>query len=201
MNNSSEQRISLSACWQNVLNDETEALSIIHKTLYPDLFHYANNLLKDEELAEDSIQELFIKVWTKRAKIGELTYVKAYLFTALRRDILNRLRNLHLRSLKITGTEEADIEFSPEDIIIASEDDTRRKQQIGKLLNALPKRQKEVIYLKYFDDLDYDEIAQIMGINYQSVVNLSFKAIRFLRVQLSKEGPKIFTIFLNKKSI
>ena len=55
------------------------------------------------------------------------------------------------------------------------------QSKIAELLNQLPKRQKEVIYLHYFEDLDYSQIAEIMAINYQSVLNLTQKALQKLR--------------------
>ena len=55
------------------------------------------------------------------------------------------------------------------------------QSKITELLNQLPKRQKEVIYLHYFEDMDYNQIAEIMSINYQSVLNLTQKALQKLR--------------------
>jgi RNA polymerase sigma factor (sigma-70 family) len=145
------------------------------------LYDYALKLLQDSELADDAVQELFVKIWVKRRVIGTLRKVKPYFFTALRRQILNQLRNLQLRELRIGALPRPDIDFSPEEIVVRNEEYLSLQTKIAALLNELPKRQKEVIYLHYFEEMDYAQIAEVMGIHYQSVLNLTQKALQKLR--------------------
>jgi RNA polymerase sigma factor (sigma-70 family) len=65
--------------------------------------------------------------------------------------------------------------------VVRSEEYLSLQNKITALLNELPKRQKEVIYLHYFEEMDYNQIAAVMGINYQSVLNLTQKALQKLR--------------------
>ena len=74
-----------------------------------------------------------------------------------------------------------DIGFSPEEIVVRNEEYLSLQNKIAALLNELPKRQKEVIYLHYFEEMDYAQIAEVMGIHYQSVLNLTQKALQKLR--------------------
>jgi len=60
-----------------------------------------------------------------------------------------------------------------------------KNKNIAILLNKLPKRQKEAIYLKYYSGLKTTEISEIMNINYQSVVNTLHKAINNLKEDVS----------------
>ena len=167
--------------WKQSIEGDSHAFQRIHHALFGGLYNYSLKLLQDRELAGDAVQELFVKVWVKRATIGPLQRVKPYFFTALRRQILNQLRNLHLRELKISGMPRPDIGFSPEEIVIQNEEYHSLQNKITELLNDLPKRQKEVIYLHYFEEMDYTQIAAIMGIHYQSVLNLTQKALQKLR--------------------
>jgi RNA polymerase sigma factor (sigma-70 family) len=171
----------LSLWWRQAREGDDHAFSCIHKELFNGLYNYSVKLLQDGDLASDAVQELFVRLWTKRETIGELRKVKPYFFTALRRQILNQLRNLHLRELKISGLAKPDIEFSPEEVVVRDEEYHSLQDKIALLLNGLPKRQKEVIYLHYFEDMDYTQIADIMGIHYQSVLNLTQKALQKLR--------------------
>lgn len=188
MSNGANKMDDLQQCWDSVLAGDTNALRVIHERLYPSLHHYAKSMLKDEELADDAIQDIFIKAWTQRQKIGKLQHVKAFFFTMLRRHNLNQLRSLKTRliHLGLFTSAQHDIEFSPEDIVVKNEAANEDKARIGQLLNQLPKRQKEVIYLKYFEELDYRDISVIMKINYQSVVNLAFKALQYLKTAMQK---------------
>jgi RNA polymerase sigma factor (sigma-70 family) len=167
--------------WLQALEGDTHAFRRIHGELFGGLYDYALKLLQDSELADDAVQELFVKIWVKRGVIGTLRKVKPYFFTALRRQILNQLRNLQLRELRIGGLPRPDIDFSPEEIVVQNEEYLSLQTRIAALLNELPKRQKEVIYLHYFEEMDYAQIAEVMGIHYQSVLNLTQKALQKLR--------------------
>lgn len=167
--------------WGRVLEGDTHAFHSIHRMLFRGLYDYALKLLQDAQLADDAVQELFVKVWVKRAVIGPLQKVKPYFFTALRRQILNQMRNRQVRELRIGGLPKPDIEFSPEEIVVRNEEYQSLQARIATVLNELPKRQKEVIYLHYFEEMDYSQIADVMGIHYQSVLNLTQKALRKLR--------------------
>jgi RNA polymerase sigma-70 factor (ECF subfamily) len=167
--------------WLQALEGDTHAFRQIHGELFGGLYDYALKLLQDSELADDAVQELFVKIWVKRTVIGTLRKVKPYFFTALRRQILNQLRNLQLRELRIGALPRPDIDFSPEEIVVRNEEYLSLQTRIAALLNELPKRQKEVIYLHYFEEMDYAQIAEVMGIHYQSVLNLTQKALQKLR--------------------
>ena len=171
----------LSRWWQQSLEGDSQAFYYIHRELFRGLYNYALKLLQDNDLASDAVQELFVKVWVKRGRIGKLQKVKPYFYTALRRQIINQLRNLQLRELKISRIPRPDIDFSPEEIVVKNEEYLSLQKKISELLNELPKRQKEVIYLHYFEEMDYAQISDIMGINYQSVLNLTQKALQKLR--------------------
>ena len=171
----------LSAWWQLACEGDTQAFEKIHRELFTALYYYALKLLEDNELADDAVQDLFIKIWVKRAEIGELQKVKAYFFTALRRQVLNQLRNLRLRQLNISRLLQPEIEFSPEEIVVHQEEANSLHARLLQLLNELPPRQREAIYLHYFENMDYQQVAAIMGVNYQSVLNLVQKAMQKLR--------------------
>src|SRR6202000_2209029 len=171
----------LDSLWMRSLDGEEHAFYLIHQQLFAGLYNYARKLLQDSALAGDAVQELFVKIWIRRETIGPLKKVKPYFFTALRRQILNQLRNHRLRELRISTLPRPDIDFSPEEIVVRNEEYLSLQNKIAALLNELPKRQKEVIYLHYFEEMDYAQIAGVMGIRYQSVLNLTQKALQKLR--------------------
>ncbi|MFY7899341.1 MAG: RNA polymerase sigma factor [Chitinophagaceae bacterium] len=160
------ENFQLSKHWIGVLEDDTIAFEKIHRILFKSLYNYAVKFLNDEDLADDVIQDLFIKIWETRKKIGNVDKVKSYFFTALRRQMLNKIRNENLRQLKLSNFEEADITFSQEEIVIKRENEIWSQSKVLSLHNQLPARQKEVIYLRYFENLSNQEIAHVMKIHY-----------------------------------
>jgi RNA polymerase sigma-70 factor (ECF subfamily) len=172
--------------WLEVLGDNPNALQLIHRELFSRLYQYSTNLLTDDLQADDAVQEIFIKAWIQRKKIGPLKNLNAYFFTLMRRYCLNVIRNKKVadrRLIRFQKTEPV-ITFSAEDILVEKEVANGVREKINDLLNGLPPRQKEVIYLKYFNDMNNAEIAEVLEIQYQSVVNLSHKAITYLKANL-----------------
>jgi RNA polymerase sigma-70 factor (ECF subfamily) len=167
--------------WLSSVNGDSSSFGYLHKELYPGLFCYACKLLGDDDLADDAVQELFIKIWNKRLSIGDLQNVKAYFFTALRRQTLNQLRDLKLRQLKISMVSQPDLEFTQEEILVRKEEGKQVTNKILQLLNTLPKRQKEVVYLYFFEEMSLTQISAVLEINYQSVMNLKQRALVKMR--------------------
>jgi RNA polymerase sigma factor (sigma-70 family) len=66
---------------------------------------------------------------------------------------------------------------------VEKETEASLHSKLASLLNELPARQKEAIYLRYYEDMEYKQIAEIMNVNYQSVLNLIQKALNKLRAE------------------
>jgi len=159
-------------CWNAVRRGDEKKFKVIHDAFFHSLYEYALRLLQDQDLAYDAIQELFLKLWMKRSSLPEVEFVKAYLIRSLRTTILNKLRSLKLYELKISLQNAApDIEFSPEEIRIRGESSALHLRQLTEMVNGLPARQKDIIYLKFYEGLSNKEISGILNMNYQSLVN------------------------------
>jgi len=163
-------------------NGDHDAYALLHKNMYSGLFSYLFQMVKDEDIVDDLLQELFVKLWQKRAQIGTIKNVKAYFFTASRSMAINHFRRVKSQSLRLEKLTQPEMDFSAEDIIMSAESDTELKGLMANALNALPVRQREIIYLKYYEDMEYQKIAQVTGIQYQSVINHVFRALQTLRM-------------------
>ncbi len=147
---------------------------------YRTLFRYATRFSRDREFIKDAIQDLFLYLWERRASLRTEVAIKPYLMASLRRFMhRNQAGNAATDQDPDPGT--FDYEFSVEDQFITSEASFRRAQHMQQVLTTLPRRQKEVIYLKYFQELDRTQIAEVMAISPQTVSNLLQLALRQLR--------------------
>ncbi|MCF0074605.1 sigma-70 family RNA polymerase sigma factor [Dyadobacter sp. CY261] len=169
--------------WQDFLAGEVRAFEKLMSDNFRLLFQYGCKFSKDRELVKDSIQDLFLVLWEKRGNLNPDAAVKPYLMASLR-----RLMHRQVSSRAWVGGEALqeeddyfDIEFSVEDEYIANEAIAVRSGQLEKLLNALPRRQKEVVYLKFFQELSREQIAEVMAISPQTVSNLLQIAIKHLK--------------------
>ncbi|WP_173830538.1 RNA polymerase sigma factor [Emticicia sp. TH156] len=173
-----------SQLWQQLKNGNESALGKLIKKYFNLLQNYGYKFIRNEDFVKDCVQEVFVEIWTRRSSIAQPDSVKAYLLTSVRKRILResvRQKIDHDNNLENVENDISFAEFSPELAIIEEERTQENVKKISAMLNTLPKRQREVIYLKYYQNLERDEIAQIMGINSQSVSNLlqvAFSAIR-----------------------
>jgi RNA polymerase sigma-70 factor (ECF subfamily) len=184
------QSANLSDLWAMASADDHHAYNLIHKNLYPGLYNYLFQMVKDDDVADDLLQDLFVKIWDKRKQIGVINNLKAYFFTAARSMAINYFRKVKLQASKLENFIQPEIAFSAEDILISGEDDMGLKERMTLALNTLPARQREIIYLKYYQEMEYQKIAEITGIQYQSVVNHVFRALQTLRAEFQLQDRK-----------
>ncbi|KAA0992730.1 RNA polymerase sigma factor [Dyadobacter aurulentus] len=168
--------------WQDFLDGDVQAFETLMSGNFRLLFRYGCKFSKDQEFVKDSIQDLFMTLWEKRGNLNPDAAVKPYLMASLRR--LMR-RQLAARSFDGELLQEVEydfyVEFSVEEQFIADEMTIARARQIRDLISKLPQRQKEVVYLKFFQELSREQIAKVMGISPQTVSNLLQIAIRQLK--------------------
>ena len=177
---SPEQETKLWDEFRSGLKPSFERLMKVH---YRSLFTYGTKFTKDTEFVKDCLQDLFMELWRTRKSLSSTLYVKSYLFKSIRNKICRELHKnrWHLHAQPIEDNYYFDVEFSIEHHLIREQTLRDTASKFSELLNKLPKRQKEIIYLRFYQNLDVPEIVQIMEINSQSVYNLLHKALANLR--------------------
>jgi RNA polymerase sigma factor (sigma-70 family) len=168
--------------WQQFQEGEEEVFPILFLRYYPLLFRYGLSLSQDSELAEECIQDLFCYLYEKHTQLTSVNHIKGYLFASFRRRVLRAIKD-EGRYQPVENMVEATIRIQPteEEKIVDREESGLRRHKLSELLDSLPSRQREVIFLKYFDGLDTEEITQVMGISHQGVLNVLHKAHKNMR--------------------
>ncbi len=169
-----------SGLWEKFKDGDEEALQILYTRYYPFLYGYGNKLFPNSNDIDDNIQELFLKLWKKKENLGEVVSVKAYLFKAFRRIAFDQLRSEKKR-IHLTHDGELNPILSVEDMLISKEMDYEQKRRLENALGLLTKRQKEIIYLRFYEGLSYEEIEPVVQINYQTIRNCVYEAIKVLK--------------------
>lgn len=171
-------------CWVRLRQGDPAALGELYDAYAGKLFQVASHFTDKRELAKDALQEVFIELWTYRASIGDVTYPLAYLTRVLRSILIKRLKSQPAQWLAF---EEAHIgnADSPEEELIAQHAENQLTANLDKAISRLTTRQKLILHLHYYEGLSYEQIAQRLRMNYQSVNNLAFRTIRHLRSFMS----------------
>ena len=149
------------------------------------LFQYGFKMTSDAEIIRDTIQELFIDLWRTRKNKRKVEYVKTYLLKALRFKILKALKsNQQIVELDDTSMPP---QVSRETEIILAEFYQSEIYNLRKIIANLPRRQREIIHLRFYQSFDNQQIATILDVNKQSVANLLIRALASLRKKYSKK--------------
>lgn len=184
--------------WHKLREGHEPAFVELMRRYHMPLVSFARKLTPDAALVEDAIQDLFIDLWTHRQTLSQTTAVRPYLLASLRRRLV---RSLHRdRWLQATAPDDLDttflVQFSIEESLIETETQQQQLRQLNYLLNRLPARQREALYLKFYQNLTNEQIAEVMHIGYQSATNMIHRALVFLRQHWFEEFSALMVIIL-----
>lgn len=169
--------------WAAFRAGDREALAKIYRLHIDDLYHYGMHFCKDRELVKDCLQDLFRNLWEEREQLTPaVKHLRYYLVVSLRRRLLRALqKNRTNKSDQITDSYDFEFVLSQEDRITGEEIDQEKVAYLKKIISTLSRRQREVVYLRFYQNLSYKEIAKIMDMQVDSAYNLISKAIGLLR--------------------
>ncbi|MDR6559922.1 MULTISPECIES: sigma-70 family RNA polymerase sigma factor [unclassified Arcicella] len=166
------------ALWKSFQEGDSKALGQLANNHYKILFNYATKFTKDRELIKDCIQDLFLYLWDHRETLQSSPFVTIYLLKSLRNNLFKKLNH---EKRNHSDDLDSDLPFTEginaESELIESELFVENEYKLKSILSSLPKRQQEVIFLKFYEALSIEEIADIMDMNKQSVSNLLHRAI------------------------
>ncbi|MBS9524551.1 sigma-70 family RNA polymerase sigma factor [Litoribacter alkaliphilus] len=170
--------------WEELRKGKQRALKDIYEKYFEDLYHYGCCMCHDSSLVEDGIQDVFIDLFHYRSKISSPSNPKAYLISCLRRKLLSNLKKSRLFSLKPDATDFL-IEESLEKNLISQETDQRILLKLKMALKKLTPRQKEIIFLKFVKDMDYEAISEILDMSPASCRTLMYRTAKCLKEELN----------------
>ncbi|MBE7178799.1 MAG: sigma-70 family RNA polymerase sigma factor [Mucilaginibacter polytrichastri] len=182
-----------SLIWQQFKAGSWSAYTEIYDGHFTQLYNYGHKFTKDTDLIEDCIQDLFTKLWQRRDGLGEPASVKNYLYKAFRNTIISKIQALP--DVDLLSDEYAfTYEISREASLAEQENHAEIQGRIKALVDQLPARQREIIFLRFYEDMSYEEIADVMEISVTSAYKLLYKAVD--RMQLLMHLPKTAILLL-----
>lgn len=183
--------------WELIRKGDTQAFCELYNEYADMLYAYGIKIIPNSDLVADAIQTLFMQIFEKRTNLSEPKSMISYLCASLKRLILREVERETRYKINFnseTGLQqyEFELEIDIESALINSE---LRKEQLvtlQKALSELTNKQREVLYLRFFNNLNNNDIAEIMNINNQSVRNLISQTLNILR---NKDLLKHLAIF------
>ncbi len=148
------------------------------------LLWFALRFIKNKEIAEEIVSDVYVKLWNNRAQIGSIINLKSYLFICVRNGCLSHLRSTKNEKL-IPFENVSELNY----VVIDNQEDSAIEQenleQIYAAIETLPDKCKQVFTLAKINGLKYREIAEILGISEKTVNNHLVLAVRRIMEHLN----------------
>lgn len=174
--------------WRAFISGSQAAFSDLYDRYVDVLYAFGMRYSNDTDLIKDCIHDLFIDLHNYRSGLAKDVNVKFYLLKSLRRKIQVANRKSNLLQIDWLVTDESmqvqTFTFSIEDDIITDENQREMLLALSVEINKLPDRQREILYLRFNHDLEYDEIAAMMHISVPTCRTFIYRAIKHLRTKL-----------------
>lgn len=164
---------------QMLSDDNPAAFETLFLHYYPKVKLFLIGFLKDEEAAQDIVQDVFLKLWQRRKELDDLANFNAFLFRCAKNEMLNYLKKQYTGTLYIEKEKKKEERYNddPESEYVATE----LSSLVKSIIDKMPSQQKIIFKMSREEGLSSDEIAQKLSINKRTVENhlsLALKAIR-----------------------
>jgi RNA polymerase sigma factor (sigma-70 family) len=174
-----------SVIWARFKEGDKDAYASIYSRYSSLLFRYGCKVIADREVVKDCLHDLFTEIWKNKSNLGNPESVKNYLVKSLRNKLLREL------SKQAKFVDEENVEegaygevCSHEANLIYSQEKGEREKQLVNALKKLTNRQKEIIFLLYYNNLSPAEVASIMSVSVRTIYNTTFAAIQSLKGEM-----------------
>ncbi|MDG3581535.1 RNA polymerase sigma factor [Galbibacter pacificus] len=147
------------------------------------LFRLAKRLLVSTEEAEDATQEVLLKLWSKKNKMGNYNNVEAFAMTMTKNYCLDRLKSKQASNLKLVHTN-----YKDENVSLQKKVEVNNSLEwMNKIMNTLPEQQRMVLQLRDIEQYEYSEIEEMLNMNQTAIRVTLSRARKAVREQLLKK--------------
>lgn len=171
--------------WNRFCKGDRAAFDTIYATYFPQLFQYCVRFTSDTNIISDVLQDFFIELFCKPPYKSAITHLKSYLFVAVRRKLLKSVTKQvrMFESLEEDESYDFYLELSADNTLV----ENNRSEAIQQIVNKLTTRQREAVYLYFFEDISYPQIAEIMSLKEVKYARtLIYRALDEIREILSR---------------
>jgi len=175
--------------WQAFKAGSGPAFDRMYEAYFAALYGYGSRLCGDKELVKDCIQVLFVELWYHRGQLADVRNIKYYLYRCLRRKIF-RVYHQEKRLVPAGDLQERypfGVAFSHELLLVTDQLNQENQRKLLRAFRLLTQRQKEAVYLRFYENAPYEEIASVMGLKEVKYARtLIYRALDVLRASIRR---------------
>jgi RNA polymerase sigma-70 factor (ECF subfamily) len=167
--------------FRRIKNNDAKALKILFERYFSALAHFACKFVKNANLAEEIVSDVFLNIWLKKKNIEIKINLRTYVYSAVRNQSLNHLKKnkMHLEDMETVVKENKTSDLNADKFITYEE----LKGDMNALLQQLPPKRQIIFRMNRIDGFSYKEIAEILSISIHTVQNQMVAAVKFLTDQ------------------
>lgn len=172
--------------WNEIRYGNERALYQLYMHNYDHLFRFGLHAIADREKVMESINEVFTEIWAKHNRLPEVEKVQSYLFIIFKRKLSHKLipEKVFYLTEDAEDSQVTELEFSYEELLIASQTEEEMKMRVQNALDKLTPRQKQLIRLRYYEGLALEDISQKLDLSLRTIYNTIHSAMNILRKEL-----------------
>ncbi|MBC8985322.1 sigma-70 family RNA polymerase sigma factor [Pedobacter sp. N36a] len=187
--------------WQSFKAGHADAFEYLYRNYASALYNYGSKFSQDKDLIKECIQDLFVGIWTRRASLGNPEHLKNYLFKSFRHLIFKKafqLQNFETYD-EANDNYAFQISLNVEEAMIDGEHRINVSAQLNLAMAKLTARQREAVFLRFYEQLSYEEIAEVMDISVKASYKIMARALGFMKENLSKDDLMLLSLLLHLK--
>ncbi len=173
--------------WNAFRSGNQAAFAHIYQTYFQPLYNYGRKFSPDDALIGDTLQQLFTELWQRRKRLGSTNQIRNYLYKSFRRALLKNLA-IHAKNNQAINPSSFSICLSHEAHLIQQQNNKEQLASLQQAIAQLTEKQREVVYLKFYDGLTYAEISEVMEITPAQAHDFIYKALKALRKNIKDNG-------------
>ncbi len=183
--------------WDQLRSGDQGALLALYQHHYIGLINYGFKICGNKETANDCFIKILLRLWDERENLPHVKNTRSYLMTCLRNEILQHLKaaNRHQTNMDSYALNNENVEQPYEEMIIALQSNVELQKKLLKAFQSLTAREKELLKMKFYDDIDYDEISERCQITKRTAYNIIHGALKRMKKALHQDGVNVTELY------
>ncbi|PTS98652.1 RNA polymerase [Pedobacter sp. HMWF019] len=170
--------------WNGIKEGNISSLFRLYELLFTHLLNFGIKYSADVDLSRDLVNEMFMEIWDKHHTLPEVENVQSYLLSYVKRKVARHYYHDELRQKAIHTQQDELHELSYEEFIVNIQSEQHLRSRLKTALQKLTPKQKELVQLKFFDDLSYVEIAERASLTVKTAYNTIYDALKILKKEM-----------------
>lgn len=179
--------------WTQIALGDQDAYATMYRYYFGRFYNYGKKFIEDIVLIEDAAHETLLLVWEKRTSLNEIKFANTYFYSIFRNKLISLIKQQKHNHLEGVDIEEPG--FNAEQIILEREIDDATKTRLQKAIGSLTPRQREIIFLRYYEGLSYEEVAGITEVTTKATYKTVARALAVLKENMIYPTPILLSLF------